>query len=580
MIIAVMALAGINQIFFDNDKGYIAKVGKKKISITDYKKLYDSEKTNIQNMLNISLNEDQLSALGFKRIILDKLIQGLLLDNLIQDSKLKIGDKSVILAIRSIKEFQNDNGDFDKERFLSVLNNNNIDESEYVQNIKNIIAKDILLSLFKDLPGSYKTVANKIYDYRFEQRLIDVITVSSDMIKKIPEPSIQDLQSIYTQNENKFWSPEYRLAKYIIINRDNVDDQIDVTDDQINDKLKELESRIDVSYLVLPDDEKAADIYHQIQQKKMKVVDFDQHKSSHNLSIDMLPNTLQEIFSLSEGEISQPMKSSNGSYIFQIEKKYKISQQDQDKLVQKIRTDIINNTINAKLEELINSLEDQLSSAKTIEELTKEYDLKLSLIGPIDQNNYDENGKQVSKNGILANLIFQNQLEEETKFFTETVNEQGLQEYYYTIVTNVISPKLRKFSDCQHELKSLWKENFVDNKLYEMVIDNTQKHDVTRKTIFRMQVASNEAAKQDYPHEFVDQAFHINIGDSTDPIKYQKNKVIVGKLIEVLPAVTNEIIVDQIENQVKKHLVNAMYDEFKHYLYKKYSVTINETFFK
>ena len=569
LVVIAMVSTGINQVFTNNNSNNIATVGSEKISFDEYKKLYDQEKVNIQNLLRTALSEEQLAAFGIKRMVLERLVQDKLLDNLIDDMNLKIGDKSVLSAIKMVPSFQNQEGKFDKEKFLQILRNNNVDENQYLANFKLALIKEIVLNALKYLPNSYQEIAKIIYNYRFEQRLVSIKTLLPSMVNNIPTATKKELQNFYKGHQQQFWSPEYRKAQYVIITKDNVDTNVSVTEKEIADQFKDLEERRDIGYIFTQDAESADNIYSDIQQSNKKISDIPDYKKMDNISVNMLPEELQEVFLLDEGQISKPQKVNSGYFIFYIDKKYKISAQEKEKVMQSIRLDIANNKINNRLEELINTIEEKLSSGIKIEALAPIYNFKIEEIGPIDANSLS-----IDKL-TLAELIFG---EENNNSFIEVGAKEKTSKYYYTHVLEVLPSKLQEFDECKKKVQELWKADFINKKMYEMAIDDSINLAGIDKTIFRTSTAITESPKQDYPASFASEIFNLKVGESTKPIDYKDNKVIIARLKEIKPAARNKLKVSEIEDEIKKKIIESMYIEFKDYLHNKFTVKVNEKF--
>ncbi|MBQ4875228.1 MAG: SurA N-terminal domain-containing protein [Rickettsiaceae bacterium H1] len=565
IIAIVMGLSGINQVFTGNNK-YVAKVGKSKITLEEYQRAYDIEKTNAQNMFGINLTGEQLKNLGFKQIVLDKLVQNKLLENLAHTMNLNVNDRSIKQAIKQISEFQDENGNFNKEKFSSLLQNNNINETDYITYIKDSIIKNFILDSFQYVPGSYLNLAEKIYNYRFEQRIVEISTFTPEMVKNVPEPTEKELKNFYNSNQYKFRLPQQRKAEYIAINKSNVDNNVTINDEEVSDLLKNQEERIDITYTVAKSDIEAKNIINNLKKENKKISDVHEHKSMKNLSKSMLPNDLEEIFSLAENEISKPIKAKNTFYLFQVEKKYKITEEEKKNIELEIRTELANGKINERLEDLINTLEEKLSSKLSITELAKTYNLKINEIGPIKPDYKDQR---------LVKLIFDSNQEENNQFFTSFTNNDGTDEYYNIRVKEIIPSRLQKFDECKSEVKKSWKSDFINKKLYETAKSGKQ-FNKKQETIVRTKVAYIESPKQNYPENFVNQIFDLSPGQSTSPVEYKKDNIMIGKLVKINSPKKNEVIKKEIEEEIKKALIQGIYSELKHYLHNKFTVAVNE----
>lgn len=565
IIVFVMGLSGINQIFSNNDND-VAQVGKIKISTEEYTRVYDLEKTRITQMLGTSLSPDQLKTLGFKRLVLDKIIQDKLLDSFTHSLKLETSDRSISNVIKTVEEFQDSKGAFDKEKFISILQNNNIDKSKYIKSIKNSILKDIILDPFKQFPMSSLSIAEKIYQYRFETRTVDIITLTPDMVKKIPKPSDETLNMFYQEHQGDFQSPETRIAQYIMVTNNNIDNNVIVDEQEVSTQFKYLKDRVDIAYVVFNTLAEAQDTSSKLIKEKRQITDLSEHKILTNLNQTMLPEYLQAIFNLTEHDISPPIQSPSGFYLIQIEKKYEVDTEAGDNIKSEIRRQLHINQMNENLEIFVHSVEKELALDEAIEIVANKYNLKISEIGPIEINHENQN---------LAQLIFnQEQDKQNNHSFINVINDDGMAEYYHIQLTTIIPSQTKEFNECKKELEEAWSLEFINRRLYEIATNVDVEHPSKREQIVRTQVAYTESPEQNYPENFINQIFSLSAGESTTPLEY-KTGVIVGRVVGTNKPKENHTLAEEIEVELKRNILEGMYNEFKHHLQRKFTVSIN-----
>ncbi len=567
VIVFVMALSGLNQAIV-SDKQYVVKIGKSKVSIDEYKQAYQAEKNNLESMLGSRLSEEQLSSVGFHQTVLDKIVQSKLLENLAYEMSLKVGNDSIKHTLKQIPSFHDEKGNFSKEKFLSKLHNNNMTEDEYITTLNKLLVKQIILDSLKDIPGSYYNLAAKIYSKRFEKRSVDIAIFEASMINTNSQSaSDEELKNFHAKHQNMFWSTERRSAEYITVDKKNIDMDVKLNEKEILKAVHNREDRIDISYLLFNTPDEAKQTIDTIGTKTIK--DLTEHKLAKNIHRDMLPPSLLDIFSLAENEISQPIETPNGWYIFQIDKKYLATQAEREQAETEIRTEFTNNQLNERLEDLINTLEDKLSSGITAEELAATYHLTSHKVTLIDNTYHDRR---------LAQLIFNNNNQEDNSpLFYSFTGADGIEEYYHVKITEVKPPQPQEFEVCKEEVKKAWRTDLIKSKLYELATaKNSTFKNVKRENIFQIQAAYTESPQQNYPEDFIDQVFKLKPGELTLPTTYQGDKLIVGKLIATATPTENEVITKEIEEEIKRAVVEANYSELKNYLQNKFTVKVNQ----
>ncbi|VVC35034.1 Peptidyl-prolyl cis-trans isomerase, PpiC-type,Trigger factor/SurA domain [Cinara cedri] len=327
----LLILVGISNLLSDNDQEqHVAKVGKEVISLNEYKSLYQS----YSNATSSSETQKKL-----KYDLLNALIEQKLLLNLTNELDLEVGEESIKDHIKNTKYFQNDTGEFDKNKFNEMLNSLHITEEEYVLKLKRILpAIMFMTSLFKDsYPITYgEEIDEQIYKHRYQTRVVDIIKITKDAVTSISEPDNQTLLNFYEKNKSNFYYPEYRTAQYISIGPKYFEDQVKISAEEVDNVIEQraLKDQRDVLNLVFSTKEKAE------KAKKMLIEDkrnFEQVALEfgktgfadiriNNITKDFLPQNMQDIiFALKEGEISDILESSFGWHIIKIESVHQIS---------------------------------------------------------------------------------------------------------------------------------------------------------------------------------------------------------------------------------------------------------------
>ncbi|GAT75204.1 peptidyl-prolyl cis-trans isomerase D, partial [Ehrlichia ruminantium] len=119
-----------------SNKQYVAKIGQEKLSIEDFTTAYHDELRYIQQLLNRPLTPEQIVQFNVKFSVLNRLIENKVLTKFANSLNLKVGEESVINFIKSIKYFQDENGNFDKKKFNAGLSNAGLTERLYISKLE------------------------------------------------------------------------------------------------------------------------------------------------------------------------------------------------------------------------------------------------------------------------------------------------------------------------------------------------------------------------------------------------------------------------------------------------------------
>lgn len=176
--------------------------------------------------------------------MLNALIEQKLLFNLTSELGLTVGEESIKNHIKNTKYFQNDKGEFDKNKFYETLNDLHMTEKEYIAKLEKVLpAMMFMTSLFKDnYPVTFgEKIDEQIYKSRYQTRVVDIVKITEDAVTNIPEPDDQALLDLYERNKSHFYYPEYRTAQYISLGQKYFEDQIKISDEEVDGIIEQQE---------------------------------------------------------------------------------------------------------------------------------------------------------------------------------------------------------------------------------------------------------------------------------------------------------------------------------------------------
>lgn len=566
----LLILVGISNLLSDNDQEqHVAKVGKEVISLNEYKSLYQS----YSNATSSSETQKKL-----KYDLLNALIEQKLLLNLTNELDLEVGEESIKDHIKNTKYFQNDTGEFDKNKFNEMLNSLHITEEEYVLKLKRILpAIMFMTSLFKDsYPITYgEEIDEQIYKHRYQTRVVDIIKITKDAVTSISEPDNQTLLNFYEKNKSNFYYPEYRTAQYISIGPKYFEDQVKISAEEVDNVIEQraLKDQRDVLNLVFSTKEEAE------KAKKMLIEDkrnFEQVALEfgktgfadiriNNITKDFLPQNMQDIiFALKEGEISDILESSFGWHIIKIESVHQISYENLVKLKVDIKSVLANQKSFEKVNDFINQANYKVYNGATIEEISNEYNLPMQTIGPVNAN---ENSND------LISFIFSRGKDQKSYF--KSVGDSIVS----VKITDIIPPKLQNFEESKSSVLELWRNQIIAEKMSKIgqkIVDQIK--DKAGTDINGMQGIELLKEQQihrdqpDYPFSFVEEIFNMkDIGSATNLIKHD-NAIIIGMLKGMHPSDGKLNTID-----TGKRVVMSLKEQLISYLESKYKVEVNHS---
>ncbi len=518
--------------------------------------------------------------------LLNALIEQKLLFNLTNDLGLVVGEESVKDHIRNIKYLQNNKGEFDREKFYEMLNDLHMIEEDYIAKLKKILpAMMFMTSLFK---GGYpitfgEKIDEQIYKSRYQTRIVDVIKITKDAVTDIPKPNDETLFNLYEENKSYFYYPERRTAQYISLGQKYFEDQVHISDEEVNSIIEqqELKDQRDIFNLVLHNEEEVKVVKKALDDGKVSfeqiVEKFGKIKLEeiriNNVTKDFLPEDMREkVFALKAGEVSEVLVSNFGWHIIKVDNVHQISDESLADLKRDIKLILINQKSFEKVNDFINQVNYKIYNGATIEEISSEYNLPIQTIGPVDASGEDQSVNNERNSNDLISFIFSRKKDQ--KGYFKSIGDTVVS----VKIIDIIPSKMQSFEEGKASVIDLWRNEFIKEQMFKIgqrIITQLKEKVDFEKTegvelIKDQQVQRNDVGQQNYPSSFIEEIFDMKTTNSvTDPIQYD-NDIIIGLLKEIYSSNGKLNTFD-----TGRRVMISLKEQLMSYLKSKYKVEVN-----
>lgn len=582
LLACLLIFMGIgNLLSGDDEKEEVARVGKEVIMSDEYKSLYQNYEKQISGS---DASREQVKKLKYD--LLNALIEQKLLFNLTSELGLTVGEESIKNHIKNTKYFQNDKGEFDKNKFYETLNDLHMTEKEYIAKLEKVLpAMMFMTSLFKDnYPVTFgEKIDEQIYKSRYQTRVVDIVKITEDAVTNIPEPDDQALLDLYERNKSHFYYPEYRTAQYISLGQKYFEDQIKISDEEVDGIIEqqELKNQIDIFNAIFSTKEEAETARRAFEEGKTSfeqiVEEFGKAKLEetrvNNITKDFLPEDVREkVFALKVGEVSEVLASSFGWHIVKVESAHQISDEDLVDLKKDIKSVLTNQKSFERVNDFINQVNYKIYNGSEIEEILSEYNLPIQTIGPVDASGKDQSGNNVGDSGDLISFIFSREKDQKGYF-------KGVGDAVVSVkIVDIFPPKLQSFEEGKALAVELWRSEFIKERMFkfgqEVAVQLREKTDLEEiqgvELVKGQQMHRNKVDQQNYPFSFIEEIFNMKTtGSVTDPIQYN-NEIIIGVLKEMHSSNGKLNTLD-----TGKRVMISLKEQLISYLESKYKVEVN-----
>ncbi|MEI8671294.1 peptidylprolyl isomerase [Vibrio sp. SA48] len=234
MIILSFIFAGVGSYLVSGSNNTAAKVGNTEIGRGDFEQAYQNERNRMQSQLGdyfANLLADPSYVESFRKSVLDRMINDLLLEQHAQSLGLRVSDAQVRQMIIDMPQFQVD-GKFDQEIYQAALRRAGFSPESFAEYLRRDLIRNQLLSAIQGsefiLPGEIDEQSQLIS----QTRNIRSLTLSLDEFAKGVELTEEDIEQYYQQNPDRYTRPEQVKVAYIELSAEQLKEQMAVSEEQ------------------------------------------------------------------------------------------------------------------------------------------------------------------------------------------------------------------------------------------------------------------------------------------------------------------------------------------------------------
>lgn len=174
---------------------------------------------------------------ALKLVVAEQTLSRLITQTVIAEEVSALGIAVPDAALREIvfamPVFEGPNGSFDRSRFLDVLRNNGMTESEFLDLLRREQAGRQLLGAVAAGIEPPAILAGTLYRYQNETRIAEVVNIAA---ASTPAPAMPDeatLRRWWGNHPDRFSAPEYRRLRLIVLSPETLAKTVSVTEAEI-----------------------------------------------------------------------------------------------------------------------------------------------------------------------------------------------------------------------------------------------------------------------------------------------------------------------------------------------------------
>lgn len=232
LIMLSFVFAGVGNYLVGGGNNSAAEVAGVKISTAQFEQAYQNERNRMQSQLGeyfSNLLADPTYVASFRRSILDRMVNDVLLEEHAKTLGLTVSDEQVRAAILDMPSFQTD-GKFDQDVYQSALRRAGYSADSFAAYLRSDLLRQQLVGGIEDTEFALVGEAEAQALLLAQTRTIKTITIGQDAFVDKIELTDDELTQYYNDHQPEFTRPEQFKLSYLMLSAQNLKQNIDVSD--------------------------------------------------------------------------------------------------------------------------------------------------------------------------------------------------------------------------------------------------------------------------------------------------------------------------------------------------------------
>lgn len=198
-----------------------------------FERAYHRETERARQLLGKNYSPELVAMLRLERKALEDLITTELLRREAFALGLLPSDEAIAREIRTIEEFQDEKGAFNKTAFLAMLRRNGLSEKAFVEDMRRQIATHLLLETIAAVPPVNDRMAEAVTAAETEERTADIVTLTPSLIKDVTPPDDAQVEAYFAQHSKEFMTPETRVISFLTVTPERLREDVRITPEEL-----------------------------------------------------------------------------------------------------------------------------------------------------------------------------------------------------------------------------------------------------------------------------------------------------------------------------------------------------------
>ena len=398
VLLLVLGLAGfgLQDVLSRWGTSKLATVGEVEISTEEFGQSFIREINYISQNIGKNLTIEEAKSFGLHLQVVERLINRSLLDQLLIDLKISVGDVLLLKNLKTNPNFKNAEGNFDRKKYNDYLSKINLSENEFEKILRNDLSRGLFTQILDPNFNHNQNIVKTIAGYIGEEREVKLYKLNYDTNTSLQDFNKDEVRKFYENNKNNYSSKSIRKYSVLNINQSQFLNEIEITEEEIQNIYEERKQNFtqpefrELSRIIFQTSDLANEALNKILSNEKT---FEQIGKDLNLNrkeiffgtyskIDLDDELSDFIFDtkIKKNSIVGPINGELGFELYKVNKIIPEFVLGEEKAKSQIINEIqLENSLN-KLSEMIPEVEDMIASGETLEEIARKYQMNIEKI--------------------------------------------------------------------------------------------------------------------------------------------------------------------------------------------------------
>ena len=398
VLLLVLGLAGfgLQDVLSRWGTSKLATVGEVEISTEEFGQSFVREINYISQNIGKNLTIEEAKSFGLHLQVVERLINRSLLDQLLIDLKISVGDVLLLKDLKTNPNFKNAEGNFDRKKYNDYLSKINLSENEFEKILRNDLSRGLFTQILDPNFNHNQNIVKTIAGYIGEEREVKLYKLNYDTNTSLQDFNKDEVRKFYENNKNNYSSKSMRKYSVLNLNQSQFLNEIEITEEEIQNIYEERKQNFtqpefrELSRIIFQTSDLANEALNKIlsNEKTFEQIGKDLNLNRKEINfgtyskIDLDDELSDFIFDtkIKKNSIVGPINGELGFELYKVNKIIPEFVLGEEKAKSQIINEIqLENSLN-KLSEMIPEVEDMIASGETLEEIARKYQMNIENI--------------------------------------------------------------------------------------------------------------------------------------------------------------------------------------------------------